>query len=141
MPTGRSPVAGRTRNEASGKKLAAARQQHDVAQEFHSSGFAAVLVVDFAVHVIGVGQLNQSRRGFEGAIAPGSRRRPRESGCSVSFASASGSSMNWRVCSLKYCERKHGIEFGAEGHELRFDALQARRGVQRGDHFGDQCFW
>src|ERR1700722_14584939 len=52
------------------QKLSASWKQHDVAEEFHSSGFAAVLVVDLAIDVIGVGQLDQARRGFEGAIVP-----------------------------------------------------------------------
>ena len=70
---GDGPFArGGTHQERSfGQKLAAARQQHDVAQEFHAAGFAAVLIVDFAIHVIGVGQLDQARGGFERAVGPG----------------------------------------------------------------------
>ena len=53
-----------------GQKLAAAGQQHDIAQKFHAAGFAAVLIVDLAVHVIGIGQLDQPRGGFECTVGP-----------------------------------------------------------------------
>ncbi len=51
-------------------ELAAAGQQDDVLQEFQRAGFAAVLVVDLAVGVIGVGQLDQTRAGGEVAVVP-----------------------------------------------------------------------
>ena len=46
--------------------------------------------------------------------------------------------MNWRGYRRKYCERKTGSSSAAEGHQLRFDALQARGGAKRSEHFGQQ---
>ena len=40
---------------------------------------------------------------------------------------------------LEILREETGIEFGAEGHQLGFDALQTRRGAQRRQHFRDQA--
>ena len=64
---GNEPVAHRGPHQERSfrQKLSTARKQHDVAQEFHSARFGAVLVVDFAVHVVGVRKLNELRGGIE----------------------------------------------------------------------------
>lgn len=53
-----------------GEELSATRKEDDVAEEAHASGLGAVLVVDFTVDVIGVGELDQARSGFESAVGP-----------------------------------------------------------------------
>ena len=51
-------------------ELSAAGQQDDVFQEFEGAGFAAVLIVDFAVDVIGVAEIDELGTGLEKAIVP-----------------------------------------------------------------------
>jgi len=53
-----------------GLELAAARQQDDVLQEFKRAVARAVLVVDVAVDVVGVGQIDQLGAGLKVAIVP-----------------------------------------------------------------------
>ena len=99
---------------------------------------AAVLVVDFGVHVIGIGELDKPRGGFECAIRPGFNAQAVESGLPPRFASASGSTMNCRVCRWKCCERKTGSRSLPKG--ISCASIRCRRGVARrgGQHFGDQ---
>src|SRR5271155_5836615 len=57
-------AADRAHEEGSlGEKLAAAGEDDNVSQEFHAAGFGAVLVVDFAVYMIRVGQLDEASGG------------------------------------------------------------------------------
>ena len=58
-------------------KLSAAGQDDDVFQEAQRAGFAAVLIVDFAVHMIRVGELNQPRARLEIAVIPPLEDQPR----------------------------------------------------------------
>src|SRR5712692_5718026 len=58
-------------------ELSATRQDDYVFQEAESAGLAAVLVVDFAVHMIRVGQLDQPRAGLEMAVVPAIQDQPR----------------------------------------------------------------
>jgi hypothetical protein len=51
-------------------KLAAAGKQDDVFQKTQRAGTAAILVVDFAVHVIGVGKIDELGAGIEVAVVP-----------------------------------------------------------------------
>ncbi len=67
---GRSPVAGRTRNEASGKNWPQPGKQHDVAQKSQAACFAAILIVDLAVHMVRVRELDQARGRIERAVGP-----------------------------------------------------------------------
>ena len=53
-----------------GLKLSAARQHDDVLEEFQRARFAAVLIVDFTVHVVRVSQLNQPRLELKIAMVP-----------------------------------------------------------------------
>src|SRR2546429_8319374 len=64
-----------------GNKLAASRQQNNVLEKLQRPRAAAILVVDFAVHVIGIGQVNQPGARFEVAVVSaskpqGTRRTP-----------------------------------------------------------------
>src|SRR5207244_2907567 len=56
-----------------GNKLAASRQQNNVLEKLQRPRAAAILVVDFAVHVIGIGQVNQPGARFEVAVVPASK--------------------------------------------------------------------
>ena len=72
---------GRTHEERSFRQeLSASRQNHDVAKEFHSARFGAVLIVDIAVNVIGVGKLNQfgARNRTRGRSTARCEKRARE---------------------------------------------------------------
>src|SRR5260370_37248953 len=53
-----------------GLKLSAAGQDDDVLQKTQRARFAAILVIDFAVNVIRVGELDQPRARFEVAVVP-----------------------------------------------------------------------
>jgi len=62
----------RTNNEGGFREeLTAAGKQNDVAQKFHGTELAAILVVDLCVNVIGIGALDQARARFEAAVGPG----------------------------------------------------------------------
>ena len=64
-------AAGHMQDERrAGNKLAATRKQNNIFQEAQSAGFAAVLVVDIAVDVIGVAEENQFGAGIEVAVVP-----------------------------------------------------------------------
>ncbi len=54
QPADLSP-AGRSTNDASGRKCAAAGQEHDIPQELHAASLAAVLIVNLGVYVVGIG--------------------------------------------------------------------------------------
>src|SRR5258708_31820515 len=51
-------------------KLAAARKQDDVLQEAQRTGAAAILVVDLAIHLIGLGKIDELGAWIEGAAVP-----------------------------------------------------------------------
>ena len=136
MPMGRSPVAGRTRKEASGRNWPQPGKQHDIAQEFHAAGFAAVLIVDFAVHVIGIRQLDQPRGGFECTVGPGLEAQAGGKRRAAELGVGERQQHELPRVQLEILREENGIELGAEGHQLRFDSFQARRSVQRGYHFG-----
>ena len=53
-----------------GLELSAAGQDDDIFQKTQGAGFAAVLIVDFAVDMICISQLNQSRARLEIAVIP-----------------------------------------------------------------------
>jgi len=53
------------------EKLTAAGEENDIAQEFHGAEFAAVLIVDLRINVIGIGALDQARARLETAVGPG----------------------------------------------------------------------
>ena len=53
-----------------GEKLAAARQQDNVLQKAQGAVARAVLVVDVAVHMIGIRQVDELGAGFEVAVIP-----------------------------------------------------------------------
>ncbi len=64
-------AAGLAENEGGGgHELAAAGKKNNVLEEAQSSASAAVLIVDLAVHVTGIGQVNQFRARLEEAIVP-----------------------------------------------------------------------
>jgi len=135
-------VAGRgTHQEAGfGQELPAAGEQHDVAEEFHSAGFGAVLVVDIAVDVIGVSELNQARGRFEGAIVPGLEAQAAGNLLGGEAGLGERQQHELAVVQPEILRKENGVELSAEGHQLGFDAVEARNGVQRGDHFGDEFF-
>lgn len=121
-----------------GKELTAAGQQHDIAQEFQAARFAAILVVDLAVDVIGVGELNQTGSSFEGAVVPGLDAQT--IGKRFSAQNRVRERQKHELARMKpeMLGEKGGIEFAAERHQLGFDALKARRTAERAEHFAEQ---
>src|ERR1700719_842025 len=59
------------------QKLTASRQNHDVAEEFHSASLRPVLIVDVSIHVIGVRKLNQLGGRLERSVTPWLRAKSR----------------------------------------------------------------
>ncbi len=60
-----------------GLELSTSGQDDDVLQKSQSAGFAAVLVIDFTIDVICIGELDQPRAGFEVAVVPSFEDQPR----------------------------------------------------------------
>ena len=130
---------GRTHQKRSfGQKLAAAGQQHNVAQKFHAARFAAVLVVDFGVHVI-------RRRRVESGARRIRTRDPTTARCEA-LRDRLAAELGLRKrqdhelprVQPKMLRQKNRIEIAAKRHQLRFDSLQARRSTQSAEHFRDQ---
>src|SRR5712671_3327075 len=64
-------AAGLAQDEGrSGYKLAATRKKDDVLEEAQRAGSAAILIIDLAIDVIRVGQINQFCARLEKAIVP-----------------------------------------------------------------------
>src|SRR6266576_3161576 len=71
-------TSGLVKNEGRGRhELAASGEQDDVLQEFQRAGPAAILIIDLAIDVICVSQIDQLRAGIEKAIAPAVKARGR----------------------------------------------------------------
>ena len=89
-----------------GLKLPAAGQDDDVFQKAQRAGLAAILIVDFAVYVIRIGELDQPRARLEIAVIPPLENQPRsrafpdEPGKNIERSPACGASgaiMNCRM--------------------------------------------
>ena len=104
-------------------------------RNFSAPGFAAVLVVDFAVGMVGVRQLNQARAGGEKTVLPafqaksGNGRRHEAVRPGLRRSGRGGRAqiqqheMAWVEPKALAHERRPQIE--AEGNQLRLDAFQA----------------
>src|SRR6266704_728323 len=101
-------------------ELAAAGEQDDVLQEFQGPGAAAVLVVDLAIDVIRVGQIDQFGARLEITVVP-----TRET------HAVGGARLGLRHF-LEVEER--GVHRAAERHELSFDARQVRNRTHGEEH-------
>src|SRR6266480_4543786 len=107
-----------------GNELAAAWQENNIFQKTQRAGFAAVLVVDVAVHVIGVGEINQFGAGVEVTVVPAgetqaSRSRDAELGGLVQVHEHELPSVK-----LESLFGERALDGTAEWHELCFDATQ-----------------
>src|SRR5579864_3189299 len=127
-------------NEGSaGNKLSAAGKQDDVLEEAQGAGAAAVLVVDLAIDVIGVGQINQFGARLEKAVIPAIEAHARgRAGLRI------GIPMQIEEHELAGVQLEALLAQGmvhrtAEGHELRFDARQMRKRAHGEEHFFEQA--
>src|SRR5258707_3605456 len=133
-------AAGLVKNEGcAGHELAATGKQNDVLQKFQRAGAAAVLVVDLAVDVTGVSQINQLGARLEVAVIPAVEAHARGS-AGFRFVQL----LQIQKHELARIEVKSLVEQGrvngaAEGHELRFDAREVRDGAHGVKHLFEQA--
>src|SRR6266851_7016867 len=115
-------------------ELAAARQQDDVLQEFQGPGAAAVLVVDLAIDVICVGQIDQFGARLEVAVVP-TRETHAVGGARLGLRQfleiEEHELARVKVKALVEQRRVHGA---AERHELGFNARQVRNRAHGEEH-------
>src|SRR5271170_4910848 len=120
-------------------EMAAARQQDDVFQEFQSAGAAAVLIVDFAVDVIRVGEINQLGAGLEVAVIPAVQTHPRR-GSGLAFGQFL-QILQHKLAGIEaealFTERD--LHWSAEGHKLCFNARKLRNSAHGEKHFVEQA--
>lgn len=122
-----------------GDELAAAGQENNIFQEFESAGASAVLIVDFAIDMIGVGEVDELGAGIEVAVVP-------------AFEAHAGGRAGAGFGELGEIEEhelagveaealifERGIDGAAEGHELGFDAAELREGPHGEEHFFEEA--
>ena len=121
------------------KKLAAAGEQDDVLQEFQRAVPSAVLVVDVAVDVIRVGEVNQLGARLEVALVPAVEPQ-------AGVHAGDGVALLLQVeqhelpcVQPETLVAQRGIHRPAEGHKLRFDAVQLRQGAHAEQHLVQQA--
>jgi len=131
----------RANNEGSLRtKLAATRKQDDVAEEFCGADFGAVLVVDFAVDVIGVGALNEMGARFEAFVGPGFETQAILRLRAEWRARGKFEKHELAAAKTEVLLFKGGVERSAERHELGLNALDKRRGAENVEHFEEEFF-
>src|SRR5712692_3498686 len=96
-------------------ELPAARQQNNVLQKFQRAGFAAVLVVDLAVYVIGIGQVNQPGAGLEVSLLPALQPQPRNVLAARGPGAVQRQQHELSVIQLEAVLNQRGVERVAEG--------------------------
>ena len=119
------------------EELAAAGEDDDVAQEAQAAGFAAILVVNFAVDFVGVGEVDKAGAGFKAAIGPAVEAKAGREGFVVEVGCGEVEKHELAAVETEVLSEVDGIESGAKGHELGFDAADARDGAQSLEHFGE----
>src|SRR5216684_4040760 len=116
-------------------ELPATGKQNDVLEKFQRAGAAAVLVVDLAIDVIRVGQIDQLGARFEVAVIPAVKAHARRGAglCILLLVQIQQHELaRVEVKALVEQRRVHGA---AEGHQLRFDARKVRDGAHGEQHF------
>jgi len=103
-------------------KLSAARKQNNILEETQRACFAAVLVVDVAVDVICVSQVNELGAGIKVAIIPS--RKAKSSGCARRrvelFVQIEQHELAGIEFETEFAQRM--IDGPAKRHQLRLDA-------------------
>jgi len=133
-------AAGLVEHEGGGRdELATAGKQNNVFQEFQGAVAAAVLVVDFAVDVIGVSQKNQLSAGLEIAVRPAVEA---QGGGGAGFSFVDLLQIEEHELAGEEFEtlvEQRGVHGAAERHELGFDALKVRNGAHGVEHLRQQA--
>src|SRR6266404_499155 len=120
-------------------KLAATGKQNDVFQEFQRAGAAAVLIIDFAVDVICVSQIDQLGARLEIAVVPAVEAHA-GGGAGFGFVHLLQIQQHKlpRV-KMKALVKERRVHRAAEGHQLGFDASEVRDGAHGVQHFLEQA--
>src|SRR6267378_1643221 len=125
-----------TQDERSaGHELAATRQKNNVLEEAQSSGAAAVLIVNLAVDVIGVRQVNQFRARLEEAIVPAVEAHARGGAGARLVVFLQIEEHELARVELKALLAQRSVDRAAERHELCFDARKLRERAHGEKHF------
>ena len=119
-------------------KLAASGQQNNVLQKFQRPGAAAILIIDFAVHMIRVSQVNELCTGLKVAVIPSSEPQTTRSARFRFRYFVQIQKHELARVQPKAAIEQRGIHGAAEGHELRFDAHEMRDRAHRVQHFFEQ---
>jgi len=120
---------------SAGNELAAAGKENDVFEEAQGTGAAAILVVDLAIDVIRVRQINQFGAMLEEAVVP-----------AVEAHASGGAGPRFGIAvqveqhelpgvELEALLAERGVDRTAEGHELRFDSGKLRESTHGVEHF------
>src|ERR1700674_4254631 len=130
-----------------GLELSAAGQDDDVFKETQGAGFAAVLIVDFAVDMVRIRELDQPRAWLEITVIPPLEDQP----CSGSFPDEPRKNVE-RLARVRSERRDHElphiqaeavlgqdrIEVISEGDQLRLHAVELGDAAQRGQCVGQK---
>src|SRR5215472_14300790 len=122
------------------EELAAPGKQHDVAKKFQATRLAAILVIDLAINMIGIGKMDKARGRFKGAVGPGLESETRRNRFATDIRLSQRQYHELPGIESKILRKKNGIQLRAKRHELRFNALQARSGAQRSEYFRQEVF-
>ncbi len=122
-----------------GDELSTTRKKDDVLEKFESAGAAAVLIVDFAIDVVGVGQVNEFGAGFEVAIVPAVQTPAVET-----RRTGFGGALQIEKHKLSSVEAealfaKGSVDGPAEGHQLSLDARELRNGAHGEEHLFEEA--
>src|SRR2546425_6655950 len=119
-------------------ELAASGKQNDVLQKLERATARAVLVVDLAVDVIGISQINQFGARLEIAVVPALKtERGREPGGLL----PRGIELQEHELALVQPETlltERFFDGSSEGHELSLDASDVRKRAKRKEHLVEQ---
>src|SRR5215472_17914331 len=116
-------------------KLSASGQQDNVFEKFQRPGAAAVLVVDFAVHVIRVGQVNQLGARFKVTIVPAGQPQATRSARFRFRHSVQVQKHELARVKTKAVIEERRVHGAAERHELRFNPHEMRNCAHGVKHF------
>jgi len=130
-------AAGLAQDErGAGDKLTAAGKQDDVFQETQRAGTAAILVVDFAVHVIGVGKIDELGARIEEAVVPTVEAHSGRGGCAWLRKRRQIEQHELASVEAEAVLLERAVHRATERHELGFDASELGKSA----HTEEQLF-
>jgi len=133
-------AAGLMEDERStGNELAAAGEQDDVFEEAESAGAAAVLVVDFAIDVIGVGKIDELGAGLEIAVVPAADTHAVGSARAMFGGLLQVEEHELAGVKAETLVVERDVDGAAERHELGFDAGEVGNGAHGVEHFFEEA--